>query len=122
MESKCYIEMCRAKIHRATVTESNLEYEGSITIDGDLIEAAGLYEYEKVHVLNLNTGSRIETYVIRGERGSGVICLNGAAARLGAEGDKVIIMSYFLLPQDQAKSFSPKIVLVDDQNKIRDAN
>ena len=121
MKNGNYIEMYRAKIHRATVTESNLDYEGSITIDAELIDAAGLYEFEKVHVLNLNTGSRIETYVIKGERNSGVICLNGAAARLGSKGDRVIILSYFLVPEEDAASFKPRIVLVDDQNKIKNA-
>ncbi|MCK4656881.1 MAG: aspartate 1-decarboxylase [candidate division Zixibacteria bacterium] len=119
MENANYIEMCRAKIHRATVTESNLDYEGSITIDADLIDAAGLYEFEKVHVLNLNTSSRIETYVIKGERSSGVICLNGAAARLGTIGDPVIIISYFHILEKDAASFKPQVVLVDKQNKIK---
>ena len=88
------ITLCRAKIHRATVTESNLEYEGSLTIDRDLIEAAGLHLYEKIQVVNINTGARLETYVIEGEPGSGTICLNGAAARLGTVGDKIIIIAY----------------------------
>ena len=121
MENANYIEMCRAKIHRATVTESNLDYEGSITIDAELIDAAGLYEFEKVHVLNLNTGSRIETYVMKGERNSGVICLNGAAARLGTKGDRVIIISYFHISEGDAASFKPQVVLVDKQNKIKNA-
>ena len=110
--------MCRAKIHRATVTEANLDYEGSITIDDALIEASGLLEYEKVQVLNISTGSRIETYVIRGERDSGVICLNGAAARLGTVGDKVIIIAYAIMPHNEAKGFKPRIVHVDNNNKI----
>jgi len=118
MENANYVNMCRAKIHRATVTEADLEYEGSITIDEALIEAAGLFEYEKVHVLNLSTGSRVETYVIRGERDSGTICLNGAAARLGSKGDKVIIIAYSLVPQEDASKFRPKIVLVNSDNKI----
>jgi len=118
MNDKNYIHMFRSKIHRATITEADLEYEGSITIDEDLMMAAGLYEFEKVHVLNLNTGSRIETYVIKGERGSGTICLNGAAARLGAKGDQVIIIAYCLVPQEEASSFKPRIVLVDKDNKI----
>jgi aspartate 1-decarboxylase len=118
MENTNYVNMCRAKIHRATVTEANLDYEGSITIDEALIEAAGLYEYEKVHVLNLSTGSRVETYVIRGERDSGTICLNGAAARLGSRGDRIIIIAYSLMPQENASKFRPKIVLVDSDNKI----
>jgi aspartate 1-decarboxylase len=121
MENTSYIEMCRAKIHRATVTESYLDYEGSITIDAELIDAAGLYEFEKVHVLNLNTGSRIETYVMKGERNSGVICLNGAAARHGTKGDRVIIISYFHISESDAATFKPQIVLVDNQNKIKNA-
>ena len=91
MKNTNYVNMCRAKIHRATVTEADLDYEGSITIDEALIEAAGLFDYEQVHVLNLSTGSRVETYVIRGTRNSGTICLTGAAARLGSKGDTVII-------------------------------
>ncbi|MBU1320160.1 MAG: aspartate 1-decarboxylase [candidate division Zixibacteria bacterium] len=118
MDSKNYINMCRAKIHRATVTEANLEYEGSITIDEELMEASGMFEYEQVHVLNLSTGSRIETYTIRGERNSGTICLNGAAARLGSKGDEVIIIAYTLVPQENASGFRPRIVLVDKNNRI----
>jgi len=114
-----YLNMCRTKIHRATVTESNLEYEGSITIDSDLIEKADLYEYEMVHGLNLNTGSRIETYVIRGEAGSGVICLNGPAARLGTKGDSVIIIAYALVKKSEAESHRPTIVMVDQNNRIK---
>lgn len=120
MNESNFLHMCRAKIHRATVTEANLEYEGSITIDGTLVDASGLLEYEKVQVLNLSTGSRIETYVIRGERDSGTICLNGAAARLGSIGDKVIIIAYSIMPHDEAKGFKPRIVYVDSNNKIID--
>jgi aspartate 1-decarboxylase len=118
MTETSYIQMCRAKIHRATVTEANLEYEGSITIDESLIEAAGFFEYEKVHVFNLNNGNRFETYVIRGERDSGTICLNGAAARLGSKGDRLIILSYSLIPQESAKSHKPRIVHVDNTNRV----
>jgi len=118
MDNTNYINMCRAKIHRATVTEADLEYEGSITIDEELMEASGIFEYEQVHVLNLSTGSRIETYTIRGERNSGTICLNGAAARLGSQGDEVIIIAYTIIPQENASEFRPRIVLVDKNNKV----
>lgn len=111
------LTLCRAKIHRATVTEADLNYEGSISIDRDLIDAAGLVIYEKVHVLNINTGARIETYVIEGAAGSGTICLNGAAARLGAKGDKVIILAYGQFTRDEAEGFQPVIVYVDENNK-----
>ena len=115
------LEFIRAKIHRATVTEANLAYEGSITIDKNLLEATGLMEYEKVAVLNINTGNRLETYIIEGEAGSGVICLNGAAARLGQPGDKVIIIAYCGLTTEEAKSHKPIIVAVDDNNRIINA-
>lgn len=110
--------LCRAKIHRATITKADLNYEGSITIDRDLIEAAGLMPYEKVQVLNISTGARIETYVIEGAAGSGTIMLNGAAARLGAKGDKVIIIAYGHFTPDEARYFKPAIIYVDDNNKI----
>jgi aspartate 1-decarboxylase len=112
------VTLCRAKIHRATVTEANLEYEGSITIDKDLIDAAGLMLYEQVHVLNVATGARIETYVIEGKPGSGTICLNGAAARLGAKGDKVIIIAYGQFTPDEASWHKPTIVHIDHNNRI----
>lgn len=108
-----------AKIHRATVTDANLYYEGSLTVDADLLDAAGLVEHEKVQVVNINNGHRLDTYVIKGERGSGVICLNGAAARLGHYGDKIIIIAYGQIPYEEAKNHKPKIVLVDDNNKIQ---
>lgn len=112
------IEVLKSKIHRATVTEANLNYIGSITIDEDLMEASGIYENEKVQVVNLNNGERFETYVIKGEKASGIISLNGAAARLVQVGDKVIIMSYCLLNQEEYKSHKPKIVFVDEKNRI----
>jgi len=112
------VSLCKGKIHRATITEANLEYEGSITIDKDLIKAAGLFPYEKVQVVNINTGSRLETYVIEGESGSGIICLNGAAARLGARGDKIIVIAYGHFTEEEARSFKPAIVRVDNHNKI----
>jgi len=114
------LTLCRAKIHRATVTEADLNYEGSITIDRDLIDAAGLAAYEKVQVLNISTGARIETYVIEGAAGSRTITLNGAAARLGAKGDKVIIIAYGHFTPDEAKNFKPAIIHVDENNKIID--
>ncbi|HEY4035298.1 MAG TPA: aspartate 1-decarboxylase [Ktedonobacteraceae bacterium] len=110
--------MCKGKIHRATVTQANLNYVGSITIDQDLLEAANIYPYERVQVVNINNGSRLETYAILGARGSGVICLNGAAARLTAEGDKVIIISYAQYTEEEIRTLVPEIVFVDEDNKI----
>ena len=109
--------MCKSKIHRATVTEANLGYEGSLTVDELLLEAADIVPYEMVQVLNLNNGLRFETYAIPGPKGSGVICLNGAAARLGAVKDKVIIISVALVDESDVPSFSPKVVFVNDKNK-----
>ncbi len=110
--------MCKGKIHRATVTQANLNYMGSITIDQDLLEAADIYPYEKVQVVNVSNGSRLETYTIAGARGSGVICLNGAAARLNTEGDIVIIISYGQYDEQEIRSLEPRIVFVDEQNQI----
>jgi aspartate 1-decarboxylase len=110
--------MCKGKIHRATVTQANLNYIGSITIDQDLLEAADIYPYEKVQVVNVTNGSRLETYTIAGARGSGVICLNGAAARLTAEGDIVIIISYGQFDEQEIRSLVPKVVFVDEQNRL----
>ena len=110
--------MCKGKIHRATVTQANLNYVGSITVDQDLLDAANIYPYEKVQVVNLNNGSRLETYTIAGARGSGVICLNGAAARLTAEGDKVIIISYAQYTEEEIRTLVPQIVFVDDENHL----
>ena len=109
--------MCKSKIHRATVTEANLEYEGSITVDLALLEAADIVPYEMVQVFNLNNGQRFETYAIPGVRGSGAICLNGAAARLGVVGDKVIIIGTALVEESQVPSFSPKVIFVNEKNK-----
>lgn len=111
--------MLGGKIHRATVTEADLNYVGSITIDQDLLDAAGICVNEKVQIVNNNNGARLETYNIPGERGSGVICLNGAAARLVQKGDIVIIMSYVLMGNEEAKNHEPKVVLVNEHNKIR---
>lgn len=107
------------KIHRATITQANLNYVGSITIDQDLLDAAGILVNEKVQIVNNNNGERFETYTISGERGSGTICLNGAAARLVHEGDTVIIMSYVLLSEPEIAAHEPKVVLVDEQNRIK---
>jgi len=110
--------MLKGKIHRARVTEANLEYEGSITVDKDLMEAADILPYEQVHVLDVNNGNRLVTYAIEGERGSGVICINGAAARLVSVGDTVIIISYCTVNEAEARSHIPKLVYVNSQNTI----
>jgi len=110
--------MCKGKIHRATVTQANLNYVGSITIDQDLLDAANIYPYEKVQVVNVSNGSRLETYTIAGARGSGVICLNGAAARLNSEGDIVIIISYAQFDEQEIRNLVPQIVFVDEQNRL----
>jgi aspartate 1-decarboxylase len=113
------IEVVKSKIHKVTITAANLNYVGSITIDEDLMDAANLIENEKVHVLNLSNGDRLETYVIKGIRGSGDICLNGAAARKVIVGDVVIIMSYAILDFQEAKSFKPTIIFPDTRtNKL----
>lgn len=109
-------EMMKSKIHRATVTEANLNYVGSITIDERLMELADIWPNEKVQIVNNNNGARLETYVITGERNSGVICLNGAAARLVQPGDNVIIISYAGMTNEEAKQYEPKIVFVDEHN------
>lgn len=110
--------MLKSKIHRATVTQAALNYVGSITIDKELMDASGIMEYEKVHIVDINNGSRIETYVIAGEAGSGVICLNGAAARCVQPGDLVIIMAYAEMEADEAKTHRPSVVFVDENNRI----
>lgn len=112
--------MLKSKIHRATVTESNLYYEGSITVDEALLEAADILPGEKVEVLNINNGTRIETYAILGRRDSGIICMNGPAARAACVGDLVIILSYVLAEDREASSITPKIVKVDGQNRAKD--
>ena len=108
----------KGKIHRATVVQAELDYVGSITVDEELMEAAGIYEYEKVQIVDVNNGSRFETYVISGERGSGMICLNGAAARMVSVGDKIIIMAYGIMTPEELKDNPPKVVFVEDGNKI----
>jgi len=107
------IEVLKSKIHRVTVTEANLNYVGSITIDEDLMDAANFIEFEKVHILDNNNGERFETYIIKGERGSGVICLNGAAARKVQPGDIILIVSYACMDFEEAKNFKPTIVFPD---------
>lgn len=112
------LSVLKSKIHRAVITQAELNYVGSITIDETLMEAAGIYEYEHVHVVNVNSGSRIETYVIAGEPGSGTICLNGAAARAGQKGDAVIIMAYASVTSEEMKTHRPKVVFVGEKNEI----
>lgn len=112
------LTLLKSKIHRATVTESNLNYVGSITIDKDLMEASGILEYERVSVVNIDNGNRFETYVIEGDCGSGVICVNGAAARLVHSGDKIIILAYCQIDSTKAKNHLPKVVFTGTGNKI----
>ncbi|MHA7767621.1 aspartate 1-decarboxylase [Bacillus atrophaeus] len=113
-----YRTMMSGKLHRATVTEANLNYVGSITIDEDLIDAVGMLANEKVQIVNNNNGARLETYIIPGERGSGVICLNGAAARLVQPGDTVIIISYKMMSEQDAASHQPKVAVLNEKNEI----
>lgn len=110
--------MFKSKIHRATITQAELNYEGSLTIDQDLMDAADMIAYEKVAVVNNNNGERFETYIIPGERGSKVICLNGAAARKGQVGDRIIIITYTTLTDQEAREYKPTVVLVDENNSI----
>jgi aspartate 1-decarboxylase len=112
--------MMNSKLHRATVTEANLDYVGSITIDSELLDAAGMLPNEKVHVVNNNNGARFETYIIAGEPGSGVICVNGAAARLVQKGDIVIILSYAYVSNEETKEHTPTVLLMDKSNKIEE--
>lgn len=113
--------MCKSKIHRATVTQANLNYEGSLTVDMDLLDAAGILPFEKVSIVNINNGARLETYTIKGKRGSGVICLNGAAARLGQKDDLIIIISYANFEEGTVdKNYEPTIVHVTQDNKIKE--
>ncbi len=108
----------KSKIHRATVTHADLEYEGSVTIDEDLMDAAGIWNYEAVHVWNITRGTRLETYAIKGPRGSGVVCINGAAAHLNKPGDRVILATFAELEESEARAHEPAVVLVDRQNRI----
>lgn len=113
-----FIKVLKSKIHRAIVTQADLNYIGSITIDEDLMDAVDIIENEKVHVVNINNGERLETYAIKGPRGSGVICMNGPAARKAQKGDIVIIISYGIMDKEEAKTFKPRIIFPDDSNKI----
>ncbi len=112
------VEMLKGKIHRAAVVQAELDYVGSITVDEELLDAAGILEYEKVQIVDVDNGSRFETYTICGERGSGMICLNGAAARCVSTGDKIIIMAYGQYEPEEAKSHKPSVVFVDEKNRI----
>ena len=112
------ITMLKAKIHRAIVTQAELDYVGSITVDMDLLEQAGILEYEKVQIVDVNDGSRFETYTIAGERGSGVMCLNGAAARMVQTGDKIILMAYAQVTPEEASELRPTVLFVDEKNKV----
>lgn len=112
------ITMLKGKIHRAAVTQAELDYVGSITVDMDLLDAAGILEYEKVQIVDINNGERFETYTIAGERGSGMICLNGAAARCVQKNDRIIIMAYCEMTPEEAREHTPRVVFVDDCNKI----
>lgn len=113
-----FVTMLKGKIHRAAVVQAEVDYVGSITVDADLLDAAGICEYERVQVVDVDNGSRLETYTIAGKRGSGLICLNGAAAHKVEIGDKVIIMAYAVLDEKELKNHKPKVVFVDDDNKI----
>ena len=115
------VTLLKAKLHRATVTQADLEYEGSIAIDRDLLDLSGILPHEQVDVLNITTGARFTTYAIEAPRGSKVIGVNGAAARLGQKGDKVIIVTYGQLPQEEARNYSPTVVLLDDGNRVKQA-
>ncbi|WP_290793694.1 aspartate 1-decarboxylase [Flavihumibacter sp. UBA7668] len=112
------IEILKSKVHRLTITEANLHYVGSLTLDEDLMDAANMLEHEKIQVVNVNTGSRIETYLIKGKRGSGVCCLNGPAARQGAVGDVVIIISYARMNFEEAKKFQPWVIFPKEGNLL----
>jgi aspartate 1-decarboxylase len=112
------IQILKSKVHRAVITEANLNYVGSLTLDEDLMDAANMIEYEKIQVVNVNNGERIETYLIKGARGSGVVCLNGPAARKGAEGDIVIVISYALMDFEEAKKFKPTVIFPKEGNRI----
>lgn len=113
------IEMLKGKIHRATVTQAELAYVGSITIDEDLLDAAGILEYQRVEIVNIDNGSRFATYTIAGERGSGVFCLNGAAARCACVGDKIIVMAYTQMTPEEATEHHPSVVFLGDENKVQ---
>ncbi len=112
--------LCKSKLHRATVTEANVQYAGSITLDADLMKAADLFSYEQVHVVDVDNGARLVTYCIEGPSGSGTVCMNGAAARLVNAGDRIIVISYAQLSPEEVRGFVPKVVLLDQRNRIQD--
>ena len=112
------IQILKSKVHRAVITEANLNYVGSLTLDEDLMDAANMIEHEKIQIVNVNNGERIETYLIKGKRGSGVVCLNGPAARKGAEGDVVIVISYASMDFEEAKTFKPVVVFPKEGNRL----
>jgi len=112
-------EMCKSKLHRLKVTDADINYEGSITIDEELLQAANIKEFEKVAVVNINNGNRFQTYIIKGKKGSGEVCVNGAAARLVQIGDLVIVIAYGYVAEEELSKFSPSIVFVDNKNNIR---
>ena len=112
------IQLLKSKIHRAVITEANLNYVGSLTLDEDLMEAAHLMEHEKIQVVNVNNGERLETYIIKGARGSGIVCLNGPAARKGATGDIIIVISYALMEIEEAKKFTPTVIFPKEGNRL----
>lgn len=114
------LTMCKAKLHRATVTQAELHYEGSITIDQELLEAAGILPFEKVQIVNINNGARFETYTYAGQPGSKIICVNGAAARLTEVGDRIIIIAYCDMEEEEARRHSPTLVLLEEDNKIQE--
>jgi len=115
-----YCTMCRAKLHNATVTETQLHYEGSITIDRNLLDASGMHPYEQVHVVNQNNAERFVTYIIPGERDTGEICLNGPAARLAEVGDTILIIAYGIVPESEASNFRPTVIVLGPQNQLRE--
>ena len=112
------IQILKSKVHRVSITEANIDYIGSLTLDEDLMDAANMIEHEKIHVVNVNNGERLETYLIKGKRGSGIACLNGPAARKAMVGDIVIIISYASMDFEQAKTFKPKVVFPNKENKL----
>jgi aspartate 1-decarboxylase len=112
------LNIFKSKLHRATITQADINYVGSVTIDSELLEKSGILAGEKVQIVNINNGERFETYTINGEAGSGTICINGAAARLVQVGDRVIIIAYALMDENEAKTFEPKILVLDERNKI----
>jgi aspartate 1-decarboxylase len=121
-KEKMFVTLCKSKLHKAVVTEAVLDYEGSITIDENLMRESNLLPYEMVQVLNQNNGERFETYVLVGEAGSGTICLNGPAARLGEVGDVLIIISYCILEEGDAKKHKPKLIFLDEKNRVAKKN